>query len=91
MAEWQEILDLAIKFASNCAEAYRSANDRTRQLYNKAVFEQILVKDGEIEGVTYRAPFNMVFGVEKFEQGSMERETGLEPATSTLGRLRSAR
>src|SRR5438552_1437311 len=32
---------------------------------------------------------SLVFGATEFEQGSLERETGLEPATSTLGRLHS--
>ena len=42
LAEWQEILAIALKFATNCARAYRSANERTRKLYNAAVFDKLL-------------------------------------------------
>ena len=90
LGEWQEVLSIALKFASNCAQAYRSANDRIRRLYNSAVFDELVVRGGEIADVHYRPPFELVFGVTEFEQGGMERETGLEPATSTLGRSRSA-
>jgi hypothetical protein len=89
LSEWQEVLGIAVKFASNCAQAYRSANDRTRRLYNSAVFDELVVRGGEIADVHYRPPFELVFGVTEFEQRGMERETGFEPATSTLARLRS--
>ncbi|HVA61787.1 MAG TPA: recombinase family protein [Mycobacteriales bacterium] len=43
LTAWQEILDLAIRFAGNCATAYSSAEERTRRLFNNAVFETITV------------------------------------------------
>ena len=89
LSEWQEVLGIALKVASNCAQAYRSANDRIRRLYNSAVFDKLVVRGGEIADVHYRPPFELVFGMTEFEQGGMERETGVEPATSTLGRSRS--
>jgi hypothetical protein len=89
LAQWQEILDVAMRFAQNCGTAYRVANERTRTLYNRAVFETLIVRDGCIAEPHYAAPFGLVFATTEFGQGSLERETGLEPATSTLGRLHS--
>jgi hypothetical protein len=48
-----------------------------------------VVRGGKIADVHYRPAFELVFGVTEFEEGGMERETGFEPATSTLARLRS--
>ena len=59
--------------------------------YKVAVFDRLLVRDGAIAEVRYREPFELIFNTTEFEQRRMERETGLEPATSTLGRSRSAR
>jgi hypothetical protein len=76
LAEWQEILEIAFRFAANCAGAYKSAGDRSRKLFNHAVFEQLLVQDGVITEVRYNAPFGHIFGVEEFEQRSMVDLTG---------------
>jgi site-specific DNA recombinase len=84
LTEWEEILGIALKFATNCARAYRSANDRTRKLYNVAVFDRLLVRDGAIAEVKYREPFELIFNTTEFEQRRMERETRLELATSSL-------
>ena len=89
LAEWQEILAIAPKFATNCARAYRSAKERTRKLYNVAVFDKLLVRDGAIAEVKYREPFELIFNATEFEQRRMERETRFELATSTLGRMTS--
>jgi hypothetical protein len=86
LAQWQEILDIAMRFAQSCGTAYRVANERTRTLYNRAVFETLIVRDGCIAEPHYAAPFGLVFGVDEFEQGSLERETRLELATLTLAR-----
>jgi hypothetical protein len=74
LAQWQEILDIAMRFAQSCGTAYRVANERTRTLYNRAVFETLIVRDGCIAEPRYAAPFSLVFGVEEFEPGSLERE-----------------
>jgi hypothetical protein len=82
LAEWQEILGIALRFAENCDAAYRVANERTRALYNRAVFETLIVRDGRIAEPRYAAPFGVVFGTTKFEQGSLERETGFSRASA---------
>lgn len=79
LSQWQDVLGIALKFTSNCAQAYRSANDRTRRLYKSAVFDDLVVRGGEIADVHYRPPFELVFGATEFEQGGMERETGPRP------------
>ena len=77
LAQWQEILGIAMRFAENCGAAYGVAKERTRALYNRAVFERLIVRDGRVAEPHYAAPFGLVFGVGEFEQGSLERETGL--------------
>jgi len=52
-------------------------------LYNQAVFETLIVYDGCIREPHYAAPFGMAFGVDEFEQGSLERETGVSRASTT--------
>ena len=44
-----------------------------------------MVRGGEIADVPYRPAFELVFGVTEFEEGGMERETGLEPPSTTAG------
>jgi hypothetical protein len=89
LAQWQDILDIAGRFARSCSAAYRVANERTRTLYNRAVFDTLIVRDGRIAEPRYAEPFGLVFGVDEFEQGSLERETRLELATLTLARYAS--
>jgi site-specific DNA recombinase len=89
LAEWTGILEIALRFASNCSAIYRAANERDRHSLNSAVFERIEVAGGAISNVHYHPPFDQLLGLREFEYESMERETGFEPATSTLARLRS--
>ena len=49
LQKWKAIFGIAIRFATNCSDAYRKANERTRRQYNRAVFDAILVRDGHIE------------------------------------------
>lgn len=47
---------------------------------------RLLVVDGRVtEPAVYAAPFGLVVGVGGFEDGSLEREKGLEPSTTCLG------
>jgi hypothetical protein len=48
LGEWQEILELAATLATRCGDAYRKATDRTRKLFNAAVFERLDLKDGRL-------------------------------------------
>jgi hypothetical protein len=88
LAEWQSVLHLAMRLATNCANAYRLADHRIKRQFNEAVFEEIVVRDGHVAEARYQAPFGLFFAPE-FEHSGLERETGFEPATSTLARLRS--
>ncbi len=63
----------------------RKAPEGARKLYNRALFDRLLVIGGRIAEPVYVEPFRLVFGVGEFENGSLERETGLEPATTCLG------
>ena len=84
LAEWQEVLDIAIRFASDCAGAYRRADDRTRTLFNAAVFEQLLVRDGRVGEARYRAPFDLLFTTPRFEYEGLVGGAGLEPAAFSV-------
>jgi hypothetical protein len=84
LEEWQEVLRTAIRFASDCAAAYRRADDRTRPRFNTAVFEQLLVREGRVAEARYRAPFDLLFAVPRFEYQCLVGGAGLEPATSSV-------
>ncbi|MHB8453022.1 MAG: hypothetical protein ACYDAQ_21600, partial [Mycobacteriales bacterium] len=77
LTEWQEILTLAARFATRCAEAYRKADDKTRRLFNTAVFESIAVKAGRVAEVSYREPFDDLFTGGEFEYGDLVRSSRL--------------
>ena len=42
--DWQEVMDLAIRFSTRCATPYRRGSDRTRRLFNTAVLDQVHVR-----------------------------------------------
>ena len=81
LGEQQEILDLAASLATRCGDAYRKANDRTRKLFNAAVFERLSVKGGRLCHEQYRPPFDGVFIVSEFEYGTRVEVAGIEPAS----------
>lgn len=70
LGEWQEILDLAASLATRCGDAYPKASDRTRKLFNAAVFERLDVKDGRLSDQEYRPPFDDIFNASQFEYGT---------------------
>ena len=86
LAQWQEVFGTAVRFATMCGTAYRKAPDGARKLYNRALFDRLLVIGGRVAEPVYVEPFRLVFGVNGFEYGSLERETRLELATPTLAR-----
>lgn len=61
LAEWQEILETAMRFATNCATAYTRASAGTRRRFNQAVFTRIDVRDGKITDVGYARPSTCSF------------------------------
>jgi hypothetical protein len=67
LGEWQTVLDIGIRFAADCAAAYRRATEKTRALFNQAVFEQLLVRDGRIAEGRYGSPFDLLFNLQEFE------------------------
>jgi site-specific DNA recombinase len=87
--EWQAVLDIAIRFAADCASAYRRASGKTRSLFNQAIFEQLLVRDGRVGEARYLAPFDLVFNAQEFEYHDLVERAGFEPATSAVRGQRS--
>ena len=81
LTEQQEILALAASLATRCGDAYGKANDRTRKLFNAAVFERLEVKGGRLCHEQYRPPFDGVFNVSGFEYGTRVEVAGIEPAS----------
>ena len=82
VGEQQEILELAASLATRCGDAYRKSNDRTRKLFNAAVFERLDVKGGRLCHEQYRPPFDGVFTVSEFEYGTRVAAPGSEPRLS---------
>ena len=79
LGEWQEILELAATLATRCGDTYRKASDRTRKMFNTAVFERLDVKDGRLSGQEYRPPFDDIFNVPEFEYETGVEAMGIEP------------
>jgi site-specific DNA recombinase len=71
LAEWQEILETAMRFATNCAKAYARASDKTRRRFNQAVISRIEVRDGKIADVGFHLPFDVLFSSSEFEYGDL--------------------
>jgi site-specific DNA recombinase len=84
LEEWQEVLGMAIRFASDCAAAYRRADDRIRTQFNAAVFEALLIRDGRVAEARYRAPFDLLFAMPRFEYQCLVEPGGLEPPTPCM-------
>jgi site-specific DNA recombinase len=82
--EWQAVLNIAIRFAADCSAAYQRANQKTRALFNQAVFEQLLVRDGGIAEVRYLPPFDLLLRGPEFDYANLVGGAGLEPATSSV-------
>ena len=59
----------------------RVASDRTRELFDAAVFERLDVKGGRLCHEQYRPPFDGVFNVSEFEYGTRVEVAGIEPAS----------
>ena len=82
--DWQEVMDLAVRFSIRCATAYRRAGDRTRRLLNAAVLDEVRVRDGHVVDAAYKEPFDVLFSSPKFEYGDVVGARGLEPPTSAV-------
>jgi hypothetical protein len=79
--DWQGVMNTALKFATTCGRGYRRAGDRTRKLYNAAVLQKVMVRDGHVTEPEYQEPFDVLFSVPRFEYGTAVGRRGLEPLT----------
>ncbi len=84
LEDWQEVMDLALRFSTRCATAYRRGGDRTRKLFNTAILDEVHVRDGHVVEATYKEPFDLLFTVPKFEYDDAVGAGGLEPSTSAV-------
>ncbi|HEV8065762.1 MAG TPA: hypothetical protein VGP46_13050 [Acidimicrobiales bacterium] len=64
--DWQQVMNLALRFSTRCGAAYRRGTDRTRKRFNAAVLHQVLVGDGHVEKATYKEPFDTRLCVPRF-------------------------
>ncbi|MDA8183661.1 MAG: hypothetical protein M0035_04445 [Actinomycetota bacterium] len=58
---WQEVMNLALRFSTRCATAYRRGGERTRRLSNAAVLDEVHVRDGQVVEAAYKEPFDLLF------------------------------
>jgi hypothetical protein len=56
-----------LRWLPGAATPTAKANDRTRKLFNTAVFERLDVKGGRLCHERYRPPFDAVFNASRFE------------------------
>src|SRR5205807_2729336 len=68
--------------ASTCAAAYIRANEKTRRLFNNAVFEAVLVRGGKAAEARYCEPFDLLFSSRQFEYGDLAGKGGFELPTT---------
>jgi len=68
--EWRDILTTALRFAGNCGDAYRTAPEPVRKLYNAALFTRVTVRDGRIHRWDHHQPFDTLLNGTRFEYGS---------------------
>ena len=87
--EWQETLNVAMRITSNCGNAYARVGDKARRLLDTAVFSRLAVRDGKIVEYDLRPPFDILFGMPRFEYGSLVELRGIEPLTSSMRPRRS--
>ncbi len=73
-----------MRIASNCGNAYARVGDKARRLFNTAVFHRLAVRDGTIVEYDLRPPFDILFGVPRFEHGSLVEVRGIEPRSRCL-------
>ena len=88
LEDWQEVMDLALRFSTRCATAYRRAGDRTRRLLNAAVLDEVHVRDGHVVDAAYKEPFDLLFSSPKFEYDDVVRSSRLGPTRSVARRPR---
>jgi hypothetical protein len=50
------------------------------RLFNNAVFEAVLVRDGKVAEARFREPFDLLFSTSRFEHGHLAGERGFEPS-----------
>ncbi len=76
---------------SNCGSAYARIGDKPRRLFNTAVFNRLAVRDGRIFEYGLRTPFDLLFGMPRFEYGSLVELPGIEPGSpnASIGLLRA--
>jgi site-specific DNA recombinase len=79
--DWQEVMDIALRFSTRCATAYRRCGDRTRRLFNGAVLDEVYVRDGHVVDAAYKEPFDVLLALPKFEYDDVVGRRGLEPLT----------
>jgi site-specific DNA recombinase len=84
LEDWQEVMDLALRFSTRCATAYRRGGERTRRLLNSAVLEEVHVRDGHVVDAAYKEPFDLLFSSPKFEYGDVVGAEGFEPSLGAV-------
>jgi hypothetical protein len=48
-----------------------NTNEKTRSLFNRAVFDRLLVREGRVQEARYMAPFDLLFSGLEFEYANL--------------------
>ncbi len=56
VAQWQRVFDTAVRFATMCRTAYRKAPEGARKVYNRALFDPLLIMGGRIAEPVFAEP-----------------------------------
>lgn len=81
LQEGRKLVELALRAARNCYEGYIKANAETKKLWNQAFVEEILVRDREIQSVTWAEPFRTLLTARRgvSDKRLLVEVSGLEP------------
>ena len=91
LQEGRKLIELALRAVRNCYEGYVKANAATKKLWNQAFVEEIVVRDRQIENVTWAEPFRTLLTARRgvSDKRLLVEVNGFEPSTSALRTQRS--
>ena len=75
IAEGHEMTRLGIELAKDCGNTYRDSSEETRELFARAFFERIIVRDRGVVGIALSPPFESIVD-ESSITSRLRRQTG---------------
>jgi len=81
----KELIEHALRLLSNCHRAYKRAKSPVRKRWNRAVFERVYVKGGQITEVVIKEPFACVLAKGSLSEGTHRESSSVSPQVEKAG------